>query len=266
MPTFKNLACLLVLLTACGTHALAQAQDLPPELNQVLGHLLKKENYPESYKGVHYRVRVTGFALGDAASDGSRLAFLLINPHYHQTAPIQIYRIRANGEIQRINEALAPGPLIARDDQRLDAHTLGLGVDMGAAKGPKGEDRLPVLARSGAAKAHMVLYKHFVHMDLPDDVPGFVDVSDREEFADADKCEGFQFSQPGSIAAEGVQLAAMVGDEIDVYSIAHVGEDGLLDKTLVKFKRPDGAERLLRLPDGRIGLAFADGHSAALKP
>ena len=76
----------------------------PVEVAQVLDHVMKND-YPEVYQGKPYRLRLKSWAFGDVVGDGSIEVFLLIDPHYQQTAPIQVYRIGKDGKVQRLREA-----------------------------------------------------------------------------------------------------------------------------------------------------------------
>ena len=257
-----------ILLSTC-LLATAQEHAQLKEVAAVLGHILKNQ-YLEVYNDKNYRIRVNGFAYGDIDGDGQVEVFILIDPHYHQTAPIQIYRIQKNGSIQRLRESLAPGPLIARDDQRLDPHTLGLAVDILAVKP---EAKYLPFAKTLSDKAHVVVYKNFLHSDIPKDEPGFLDMTTRNEFASQDKCEFLQFSQPEAIEVgeyskiPGAKvLAAMMKDEIILYRISKISAEGFLEKSLTTIPRPRGSKSLLCLPGGQLGVELANGQQITLAP
>lgn len=257
-----------ILLSTC-LLATAQEPAQPKEVAAVLGYILKNQ-YLEVYNDKHYRIRVRGYAYGDIDGDGLVEVFILIDPHYHQSAPIQIYQIQRNGSIQRLRESLAPGCLIPRDDQRLDPHTLGLAMDIAAVKP---ESKYMDLAKKLSDKTHVVVYKNFIHSDMPKDEPGFLDMTSRGEFTSQDKCEFLQFSQPEAIEVGGYSkipgvkiIAALMKDEIVLYRIQKISTEGFLDKSISTIPRPRGATTLLCLPNGQLGVGLPNGQRLALAP
>jgi hypothetical protein len=257
-----------ILLSTCLLVS-AQEPSQPKEVAAVLAHILKNQ-YLEVYNDQHYRIRVRGWAYSDIDGDGLVEVFILIDPHYHQSAPIQIYRIQKNGSILRLRESLAPGRLIARDDQRLDPHTLALAVDMTAVK-PEG--KYMNFAKSLSDKTHVVVYKNFIHSDMPKDEPGFLDMTSRDEFTSQDKCEFLQFSQPEAIEVgeyskiPGAKvLAAMMKDEIILYRISKISPEGFLEKSITTIPRPRDSKFLLCLPNGQLGVELSNGQRLALAP
>jgi hypothetical protein len=222
----------------------------PPPVQKVLDHLLERD-YPEVYSGKHYRVRVRGWAVGDMKGDGRTQVFLLLDPHYQQTAPIQIFQLSPDGRVQRLREALAPGPLVPFNLERIDPHTLGTAIDLTGIEG-KTADAPRRFAVELSKEMNVVYYRGFVHSDKPDRVSGsgyqFVDVSDREEFKGADKCLEIQFSQPevlaiGKIqgAGESLYLAVSVAPEVYLYRITRITEEGLLEKQITRLPLPKDA-------------------------
>jgi len=257
-----------ILLSTCLLVS-AQEPTQPKEVAAVLGHILKNQ-YLEVYNDQHYRIRVRGWAYCDIDGDGLVEVFILIDPHYHQSAPIQIYRIQKDGSIQRLRESLAPGHLIARDDQRLDPHTMGLAFDINAVKP---ESKYMDFAKKLSDKTHVVVYKNFIHSDQPKDEPGFLDMTSRDEFTSQDKCEFIQFSQPEAIEVgeyskiPGAKvLAAMLKDEIVLYHIRKISPEGFLEKSITTIPRPKGSIFLLCLPNGQLGVELSNGQRLALAP
>lgn len=253
----------LPLLLALAGPALSEDPKPPAEVQRVLDHVLQ-EAYPEVYDGKQYRLQILGWAVGDVDGDGATEVFLLISPHYQQTAPIQIYRLRPGAKVQHLRERLAPGPLIRTDGTRLDAHTLRLAIDLTIQN--KGPDFVREAAMKFSEKASVVVYREYLHADEPENDPqGFLDLTEREEFAGADECEGIQFSQPDALAvgtvagAEGVRLVVLVGKEVYAYRITKISPEGFLEKKVARIARPEGVVRVDRRPDGSLAFLKADG-------
>ena len=252
--------CLLMGGSLCAQET--STDKLPAQVRKVISHVLK-DDYLEVYKGKPYRIQLMGSAFGDVDGDGCTEVFLLIDPHYQQTAPIQVFRILKNGKVRRLREALAPGPLIHVDGKRLDTHSLGLAVDMQV------NGMTPIAARATVKKmsdtANFVLFRNFIHSDMPDRPSGFIDVTDRDEFKGVDKCDGIQFSQPKDIevgtikgASGGLRLAALVGEDVYVYQITKITVEGFLEKKMIRLPCTKDVKRIIRQEDGCLAFRFED--------
>lgn len=235
----------------------------PAEIASVIGFMLKHD-YPEVYSGKHYRARVRGLAVGDLLGEGVPIVCVLLDPHYHQTPPIRLFRVEAGGRIKRLREALAPGPLLPFNLERMDPHTLGAAADV-TATNEKDPDSPIRLARELAKKMQVILYPGFIHFDQPEGTEEhggtFVDVSDRREYPKATTCEAMQFSQPSALCVgkvDGlggpVRLAVQVGRDVYLYRITGISEDGFLEKDVTRIPLKSGDEKLEVGEDGVLAI------------
>jgi len=90
-------------------------------------------------------------------------------------------------------------------------------------------------------------------------------MTDHDEFPDADKCEGFQFSKPSDIEVgtlKGVTgnplLAVLVGRECYLYRITKITAEGFLEKQVTRIPCPSGVSRIIQAADGTLAFRFDD--------
>ena len=223
--------------------ALGQQNDARLEAGRK--YILEKD-YPEVFGTDQYKTRIGGVVDADVDNDGSREIIVLYNPHYRQSATILIYKMDANLQVTRVAEGLAPGPLQKVSGDYLDAHNAGMAVDFEIPDGDaKPEALLKTVAKSGMNG--LVVYDSFFHMDARTGSPSFLDMRDVKLPSKKHDCSSFEFSTVKQIAAGHLRedpsqnyLAAWVGDEIYVYLIHGVSNEGMLDKKLWVIKAPQG--------------------------
>jgi len=181
----------------------------------------------------------------DVDNDGSNEVVILYFPHYRQSAPIVIYKISSDLKVTRVAEGLAPGPLQKVSGDYLDSHNLGMAADFEIQGGATPESVLQSVAKSGMSG--LVAYDAFFHMDGRSGFPFFIDMRGVKLPSAKHDCASFEFSHVKQIAVGHLRedssnnyLAALVGDEIYVYLIHGVTNDGLLNKKLWVVKAPQG--------------------------
>ena len=207
-------------------------------------YILSKD-YPEVFGDADYKTRIEDVLDVDVDNDGSREMVVLYFPHYRQSPPIVIYKVSATLEVRKVAEGLAPGPLQPLSGDYLDSHNLGMAVDMDV-KGTEKKsaaDLFRVFTSNGMNG--FVQYDQFFHIDGRKGSPSYIDMRGVKVPADKHDCDGFEFSRVKGIAVGGLEedttknyLAAWVGDEIWVYLIRGISQDGLLDKQHWVVKAP----------------------------
>jgi hypothetical protein len=235
----------LFLLLSSSLIGCAFGQQSDPRLEAVKKYILEKD-YPEVFGTDHYKTRIEGVLDVDVDNDGSREIVILYFPHYRQSAPIVIYKISSDLKVSRVTEGLAPGPLQKLSGDYLDSHNLGTGVDFEiSGENAKPEKVLHIVAKDGMFG--LVAYDSFFHMDGRTGPSSFIDMRGVKLPSAKHDCESFEFSRVKQIAAGHLHedstqnyLAAWVGDEIYVYLIRGVSNDGLLNKKLWVIKAPKG--------------------------
>jgi hypothetical protein len=108
---------------------------------------------------------------------------------------------------------------------------------------------------------------NFYHVDSRKGLASFVDMRSVEPPSNATDCSSFEFSKVRQIAAGNLRedssenyLAALVGDEIYVYLIRGISNQGILDKRLWTVKVPSNFKDFI---PGQ-GLAYKTGSGTAL--
>jgi hypothetical protein len=247
----------LFLLLSCTFFGCAFGQQNDPRLEAVKKYILEKE-YPEVFGSAHYKTRIEGMLDVDVDNDGSSEVVVLFFPHYRQSAPILIYKVGPKLEVARVAEGLAPGPLQELTGDYLDSHNLGQAADF-EVQGVKANPGkiLQIAAKSGMNG--LVAYDSFYHMDGRTGSVSFIDMRGVKMVSKKHDCESFEFSRVKQIAVGHLQedssknyLAAWVGDEIYVYLIRGVSNEGLLDKKLWVIRAPVGFKGF----EAKQGLAY----------
>lgn len=222
-------------------------QDLPPEVEAVREHILKKD-YPELFKDQPYRTRIDDVLITDLDLDGQTEVVVQFWPHYRQSPSIIIYRFSKTLEVTRVKEGLAPGPLRPISGDYLDSHSLGMAVDF-QFEGMQNDaaKRKALMNVAFSNFTNLVEYRTFFHVDARTGAGTYVDMSQIDIPGKAASCGHFEFSRVLQIAVGGVKsdrernyLAAWVGKEIYVYLIKGFTEDGFLKKQLWILKTPKG--------------------------
>jgi hypothetical protein len=235
----------LFLFVSSSLFGCAFGQQSNPRLEVVKKYILEKD-YPEVFGTDHYKTRIEGFLDVDVDNDGSREIVVLYFPHYRQSAPIVIYKISSDLKVTRVTEGLAPGPLQELSGDYLDSHTLGMAVDFEIpAEKITPEQLMQIMTKNGMNG--FVFYDSFYHLDGRTGSPSIIDMRNVKVPSNKHDCESFEFSKVKQIAAGHLRedstqnyLAAWVGDEIYVYLIRDVSNDGLLNKKLWVIKAPQG--------------------------
>jgi hypothetical protein len=235
----------LFLLFCCSLFGCAFAQQDEQRLEAFKKYLLEKD-YPEVFGNAHYRTRVEGFLDVDVDNDGLKEFVVLYHPHYRQSPPIVIYKITPDLKVSKVAEGLAPGPLQEVSGDYLDAHNLGMAVDFEIQGGNgKPEEVLKIMTASGING--LVAYDSFYHSDGRSGTPSFIDMRGVKMPTKNHDCESFEFSTVKQIAVGHLRedstnnyLAAWVGDEIYVYLIRGISNQGMLNKKLWVIKAPQG--------------------------
>lgn len=234
-----------LLLLFCASLGCAVAQQDSPRLEAVRKYILEQD-YPEVFGSTSYKTRIEGFLDVDVDNDGVNEFVVLFYPHYRQSAPILIYKVAQDLKVSRIAEGLAPGPLQPLTGDYLDSHTLGQAVDFeitGIKTAPE-----EILKVTSTNKMNgLAVYDSFYHMDARNGLPYVIDMRGVAVPSNKHDCSSFEFSRVKQIAAGHVRedssknyLAAWVGDEIYVYLIEGVSDQGLLKKRLWVIKAPRG--------------------------
>jgi hypothetical protein len=223
----------------------AFGQQGDSRLEAVKRYILDKD-YPEVFGNDHYKTRIEGVLDVDVDNDGSKEIVILYYPHYRQSAPIVIYKINSDLKVTKVAEGLAPGPLQKVSGDYLDSHNSGMAVDMEIpVEQATPEKVLQIMARNGMNG--FVAYDSFLHSDGRSGSPSFIDMRGVKLPTKDHNCASFEFSRVKQIAAGHLRedassnyLAAWVGEEIYVYLIRGVSNEGLLNKKLWVIKVPQG--------------------------
>jgi hypothetical protein len=221
-------------------------QETNPRLEALKSYILQKD-YPEVFGDADYKARIEAVLDVDIDNDGSKEIVVLYFPHYLQSPPIVIYKVSANLEVKKVTEGLAPGPLQPLSGDYLDSHNLGMAVDFDA-QGTEKKTAMDLFRMfTGNGMNGFVAYDQFFHADHRKGSPSYIDMRGVKVPTGKHDCSGFEFSRVKGIAAGGLRedlqrnyLAAWVGDEIWVYLIRAISQDGMLDKQLWVIKAPKG--------------------------
>jgi hypothetical protein len=238
-------ALILLLLLSSSLVVCAFGQQSDPRLEAVRKYILEKD-YPEVFGKDHYKTRIEGILDVDVDNDGSKEIVVLYFPHYRQSASIVIYKIGPDLKVSRVAEGLAPGPLQKISGDYLDSHTLGMAVDMEVPSGKATpETVMQIMTKNGMNG--FAIYDSFYHVDHRTGSPSIIDMRGVKLPTKNHDCESFEFSRVKQIAAGHLRedssqnyLAAWVGDEIYVYLIHGVSEEGMLNKKLWVIEAPKG--------------------------
>lgn len=230
---------LLLSLTSLSIASAADKNKYPPRFQAAMDYLLEKD-YPELFADKPYRMRPTGFDIGDLDGDGVDEIVVSFNPHYLQSPTVMIFKVDNKMNVTRIKEGLAPGPLVPITNDFLDSHTLGQGIDMTLektkmAKPDAIEDFIAVTLNNMGG---VVAYKNFFHMDGRKGKGMYIDMMHIANPPKDKTCDSFQFSEVRQIkigrkkGEKSGYILAVVGDKAYIYQIKRFRSDGLIDKSL----------------------------------
>jgi hypothetical protein len=242
---------------------------LPAEVKAVQSYLLNTE-YPEVFKDTDYRMRIDNVNVIDLFNDGYKEVFLQVRPHYLQSPTILIFRVAKDGQVTRVTEGLAPGPLRKQDGTFLDSHALGEAVDLTVGKSNQVDDVPNMVQESLKNFGNVVRYKKFFHMDARKGKGTYIDMSDAKEFPDQDKCREFQFSKVDDTQAgldsksHKLYFLAKVGSRIYAYCITKISAAGLLEKTVSTIRVPIDFKQFANSADGSLGYLSKSGGTRRL--
>ena len=253
--------------------------SLPEQVKQVLSHIGDDELL-EVFKGAHHPFRMKGYAVVDIDEDGTSEVFVATAPYYRQSPTILIYTADSNGNLARVAEGLAPGPLLPSSGRLIDPHVLGLGVDSTIEepeKGPRPRDGRDLqrakrsFVRTALSRStHVVHYRDFFHLDFRESGSGYIDLSGRAAPNGELTCGSFKFSPVDTVAVGSIMgqeyrvfLIAVAGDSLYGYRIHRIDEHGLLEKEMWAQPKPAGFARLVTRSDGI--LVYETG-SGAVRP
>src|SRR5258706_532899 len=246
----------LALIALTSTSAIpAGGSALPPEAEAVRQYILQKE-YPEVFGGVQYRVQIQNLIIADVDNDGQNEVIVEMEPHFRQSATIVIFKVSKDLLVTRVKEELAPGPLRPLSGSLLDSHESGYAADLSVDKSQGDQKTKDSVVEAILEQfTNVVAYATFFHVDSRAGAGSYIDMTQVDAISKDKTCESFEFSKVRAIAVghlagqEGNSLAAWVGDEIWLYRIYRVKEDGLLEK----------AHWVVKAPVGFSGFLPADG-------
>jgi len=237
--TMTSLTVLLLSVLLLPGLSFAEKKKYPPRFQAVMDYLLKKE-YPEQFADKSYRIRPTGFDIGDLDGDGVDEVVVSFFPHYRQSPTVAIFRVSNKMKVTRVKEGLAPGPLVPINGEYLDSHTMGQGLDMTLGKNQmtNPEARKDMVAVSMQNMGGVVAYKNFMHMDGRDGKGVYIDMQHINKPSKEKTCNSFQFSRVQHVRIgrkKGEKVAtiiAVAGNKAYLYKINKIRADGLIDKTI----------------------------------
>ncbi len=220
--------------------------DQPAELQKVFTYIVRNE-YLEFFSDSSDArpFRLVDWAVADIDGDTRKEVFLLINPYFAETAPVQIYQIGDDGRVRRIKEALAPGHPIARETESLTSHIGGLGMDMTQEPTATSQRKRDVIEASMKYGMTVVEFPTFFHADHRLTLGGgYADLSHIKKKPKELSCESIQLARPswiqtGKIRGSGGNvLAVVVGKELWLYRIRRIVDSTFLDKKVVTMRLP----------------------------
>lgn len=238
------IVCLSFIL-APRTHGQAMA-DMPSELQKVFNYILKTE-YLELFadSSEMHHPRTVDWAITNIDGDNKKEVFLLINPYFAETAPIQIYQIGEDGVVTRVKEALAPGQPVVRGENQLSGHIGGMGMDMTLQGQSTLQRKRKFVEASMKHGMTVVEFPDFFHGDHRASLGGgYVDLRHTKRVFKEPSCSPVQLAKPSSLQVgkikgkQGNVLAVVVDKEIWLYRISRVTQDGFLEKKIATIKLP----------------------------
>jgi hypothetical protein len=254
---------LLTIILSC----YASASSFPPEVELVREYILEYD-YPEVFNGTTHQVQIENVLIADINNDGSQDAIVLFQPRFRQSPPIVFYAFDEDGNVSRLMEGLAPGPLRPVTGDLMDSHTIQRGVDV-AVDGGGVTDSIIDTALSNANFTGIVAYNTFLHLDMREGETVYIDMTHAEIPDEEQDCANFEFSHVLDVAAgtiagsDGNYFAAWVDGQIYVYRIEKFRPDGRIDKALWVLPEPEGFSGFVR--GARLAYRGSDGEVEPLK-
>jgi hypothetical protein len=210
---------------------------IPSEFESVQTYLLQGDDYPEHFGETTYRTKIGKVLAEDLDMDGVKEVIILATPHYRQSPTIQFFQIR-DGEVERLVEGLAPGPLVQVSGNYIDSHTLGQGIDFSIKVDSTALTNKELVKNAVSRFGVVVEYRHFYHADLRQGKGLYIDMTHIEDVPGGDNCGSFEFSEVDDIDIfyddeNYPRLAAVVGEVVYFYKI-RVLTDGYLEKEVLE--------------------------------
>lgn len=229
-----------------------EVEETGKALESIITYFQDKDHkdYPEFFNEHPYNVRIKELLVSDIDNDGKKEIILVTNPHYRQSPTITFYKINEKMEIvSRVKEGLAPGAIKPVSGDYLNSHELGFALDLVM------ETNVPYekIVKIGLKKQNfgMVVYKNFYHIDTRSGIGMYIDMTHADMPNEYVTCDNFEFSNVNQISIGKLNgdpknyLAAWAGDDIYIYFIKSISQDGMLDKKYWIQKAPIGFKGFL---------------------
>ena len=199
--TYLAVGLLTCFWLACGTlrTSLTDESSHPPELELVMAYLMGEggANFPELFGEAYYRLQVKAAKVVDLDGDGITEVIVGVTPHYRQSPTVIIFQL-IDGQVHRVKEGLAPGPLQHVSGNYIDSHTLEqTAADLETPNSDVSDpDSLRLSARESALATFgaVVEYPRFFHVDTRNGKGVYVNMAEVENASDHANCASFEFS------------------------------------------------------------------------
>lgn len=253
------LASLLVVGSLVGPTPSDAVRLAPQRAIELVVKYLQKVEPLEAYEKKAPQQRVRASEVIDLDSDGIQEVFLLLDPHYSQTPTLFGYQVTASGEVMRLLEAFAPGPLIARAPTTRKTHQEKTSVDMRWPSITVSEREL-LVRNSVWIRSHVLEFRDYLHTDHASDEGYYVDLTTYPLVAGSDslKCAEYQFSRADALYSGRNQrtgkptLIARVGSKLYGYTCEGIVDRWLINRQTVTAPVPDDFKAFVHQADGGL--------------
>ena len=253
------IAFLVVLGIVVGSAASNTDRSTPQSaIGSAIKYLQQKEPL-EAYGKKAPSPRIRASEVIDLDRDGVQEVFLLLDPHYSQTPTLFGYQVNASGEVTRLLEAFAPGPLISRTPMIRKTHLERTSTDMKWQPITTAEREL--LVRNNVwIRSHVLEFRDYLHTDHASDEGYYVDLTSYQFVSGSDSlnCSQYQFSRADALYSGHNQrtgkptLIARVGSKLFGYTCDSIVDRWFINRQTVTASVPDDFKAFVRRPDGGL--------------
>lgn len=257
-PTTLTVLALLVGISVGAAASDSGGLTTQAAIRFVVEYLQEKEPL-EAYRKKAPSARIRAAEAIDLDGDGVQEVFLLLDPYYSQTPTVFGYQVTSSGEVTRLLEAFAPGPLIPRAPAVRKTHLERTSADMKWPSSTRSEREL-LVRNTVWIRSHVLEFHDYLHTDHASDDGYYVDLTSYPLVSGSDSlnCSTYQFSRGDALYSGHNQktgsptLIARVGSKLYGYTCEGIVDRWFINRQTVTAPVPEDFKAFIHQSDGGL--------------